>query len=126
MALGIFGFSPAVLTAIGNVPLAAVPVIYAYMHFRAAVLTEKQAGQRVDFPVPVGVFDGRVFQNPLYVLKAGEVNNWLMHVFCDVPLASAHIVIPLVAEMLGCLEVDNITAIFLPREILVRVALFQW
>ena len=34
--------------------LAAVPVIYTNVHFCAAVLTEKQAGQRVDFPVPVG------------------------------------------------------------------------
>ena len=49
-------------------PLAAVSVIYADVHFCAAILTEKQARQRVDFPVPVGAFDGNVFQNPLYVL----------------------------------------------------------
>ena len=35
-----------VLAAKSNVPLAAVPVIYTNVHFCAAVLTEKQAGQR--------------------------------------------------------------------------------
>ena len=116
MAFGVFGFSLVVLAAIGNVPLAAVSVIYADVHFCAAILTEKQARQRVDFPVPVGAFDGNVFQNPLYVLKVGSVNNRLMHVFRNLPLASVYIVVSLVAEMLCCLEVDYITAILLPRE----------
>ena len=52
MALGVFGFPLVILAAIGNMPLAAVPVIYADVHFCAAILTEKQARQRVDFPVP--------------------------------------------------------------------------
>ena len=30
---------------------------------------KRQAGQRVDFPVPVGASDGCVFQNPLYGFK---------------------------------------------------------
>ena len=70
----------------------------------------------MDFSVPIGASDGRIFQNPLYVLKVGAVNNRLMHVFCDVPLASVYIVVVFVAEMLCCLEVDNIAAILLPRE----------
>ena len=97
MALRIFGFPLVVLTAIGDMPFAAVPVIYPYVHFCAAVLTEKQARQRVDFPVPVGAFDGNVLQNPLYVLKVGSVNNRLMHVFRNLPLASVYIVVSLVA-----------------------------
>lgn len=39
MAFGVFGFSLVVLAAIGNVPLAAVSVIYADVHFCAAILT---------------------------------------------------------------------------------------
>ena len=70
----------------------------------------------VDFPVPVGAFDGRVFQNPLWGLKVGAVNNRLMHVFRNVPLASVYLVVPLVAEMLGCFEVHHIAAILLPHE----------
>ena len=61
MAFGVLGFPLVVLAAIGNMALAAVPVIYTNVHFCAAVFTEKQAGQRVDFSVPVGAFDGRVF-----------------------------------------------------------------
>ena len=116
ITLGVSGFSLVVLTAIGDMPLAAVPVIYPYVHFCAAVLTEKQARQRVDFPVPVGAFDGNVFQNPLYVLKIGAVNNRLMHVFRNLPLASVYIVVSFVPEMLCCLEVDYITAILLSRK----------
>jgi len=41
MAFRIFGFPLVVLAAIGNVPLAAVSVIYSDVHFCAAVLTEK-------------------------------------------------------------------------------------
>ncbi len=100
----------------GDMPPAAVPVIYPYVHFCAAVLTEKQSRQRVDFPIPIGAFDGNAFQNPLYVFKVGAVNNRLMHVFRNLPLASVYIVVSLVAEMLCGLEVDYITAIFLPRE----------
>ena len=55
MAFGVLGFPLVVLAAIGNVPLAAVSVIYANVHFWTAVFTEKQAGQRVDFSVPVPV-----------------------------------------------------------------------
>ena len=51
-ALGVFGFPLVVLAAISNVPLAAVSIIYENVHFCAAALTEKQAGQRVDFPAP--------------------------------------------------------------------------
>jgi hypothetical protein len=39
MALLVSGFSLVVRTAIGNVPLAAIPVIYPYVHFCAAILT---------------------------------------------------------------------------------------
>ena len=106
MALGVFGFPLVVLAAIGNVPLAAVSVIYADVHFCAAILTEKQARQRVDFPVPVGASDGRVFQNPLCGFKVGAVNNRLMHIFGYLPLAPVYIVVPLVPEMLCSLEVD--------------------
>ena len=116
IAFGVFGFSLVVLAAIGNMPLAAVSVIYADVHFCAAILTEKQARQRVDFPVPVGAFDGRIFQNPLYGFKVGAVNNRLMHIFGYLPLAPVYIVVPLVAEVLCGLEVDNITAILLPCE----------
>ena len=96
--------------------LAAVPVIYANVHFCAAVFTEKQAGQRVDFSVPVGAFDRCVFQNPLHIFKVGAVDNRLMHIFCDVPLASVYIVVSLISEMLCSLEIDYIAAILLPRE----------
>ena len=116
MALGVFGFPLVVLAAIGNVPLAAVSVIYADVHFCAAIFTEKQARQRVDFPVPVGASDGRVFQNPLCGFKVGAVNNRLMHIFGYLPLAPVYIVVPLVPEMLCSLEVDYIAAILLPRE----------
>ncbi len=57
-ALGILGFSLVVLAAIDNMTLAAVPVIYANVHFCAAVFTEKQAGQRVDLSVPAGAWIG--------------------------------------------------------------------
>ena len=116
MAFGVLGFPLVVLAAIGNVPLAAVSVIYADVHFCAAILTEKQARQRVDFPVPVGASDGRIFQNPLCGFKVGAVNNRLMHIFGYLPLAPVYIVVPLVAEVLCGLEVDNITAILLPCE----------
>ena len=116
IAFGVFGFSLVVLAAIGNMTLAAIPIIYANVHFRTAILTEKQARQRVDFPVPVGAFDGRIFQNPLYGFKVGAVNNRLMHIFGYLPLAPVYIVVPLVAEVLCGLEVDNITAILLPCE----------
>lgn len=116
MTFRISGFPLVVLTAIGDMPLAAVPVIYPYVHFCAAVLTEKQARQRVDFPVPVWSLDGRIFQNPLYVFKIGAVDNRFMHVFRNLPLASVYIVVSLVAEMLCGLEVYNIAAILLPRE----------
>lgn len=115
-ALGIFGFPLVVLAAIGNMALAAVPVIYANVHFCAAVFTEKQAGQRVDFSVPVGAFDRCVFQNPLHIFKVDAVNNRFMHIFCDVPLASVYIVVSLIPEMLRSLEVDYIAAILLPRK----------
>lgn len=116
MALRVSGFPLVVFTAKGNVPFAAVPVIYPYVHFCAAVLTEKQARQRVDFPVPVWSLDGGIFQNPLYVFKIGAVNNRLMHVFCNLPLASVYIVVSFVAEMLCGLEVYNVAAILLPCE----------
>ena len=116
MAFGVLGFSLVVLAAKSNMPLAAVPVINTNVHFCAAVLTEKQAGQRVDFPVPVGAFDGRVFQNPLYGFKIAAADNRLMHIFCDVPLAPVYIVVMFIPEMLCSLEVDHIAAILLPCE----------
>ncbi len=118
IAFGIFGFALVVLAAKGNMTLAAVPVIYANVHFCAAVFTEKQARQRVDFPVPVGASDGRVFQNPLYGFKVGAVNNRLMHIFGYLPLAFIYIVVALVPKMLCGLEIDNIAAILLPCEYL--------
>ena len=116
MALRIFGFSLVVLTAIGDMPHAAVPVIYAYVHFCAAVLTEKQARQSVDFPVSVWSLDGGIFQNPLCVFKIDAVDNRSMDIFGNLPLASVYIVVSFVAEKLCGLEVDYIAAIFLPRE----------
>ena len=116
MAFGVLGFSLVVLAAIGNMTLAAIPIIYANVHFCAAVFTEKQAGQRVDFPVPVGAFDGCVFQNPLYGFKIAAADNRLMHIFCDVPLAPVYIVVMFIPEMLCSLEVDYIAAILLPCE----------
>ena len=116
MAFGVLGFSLVVLAAKSNMPLAAVPVIYTNVHFCAAVLTEKQAGQRVDFPVPVGASDGCVFQNPLYGFKIAAADNRLMHIFCDVPLAPVYIVVMFIPEMLCSLEVDYIAAILLPCE----------
>ena len=113
---GVLGFPLVVLAAIGNMALAAVPVIYTNVHFCAAVLTEKQAGQRVDFPVPVGASDGCVFQNPLYGFKIAAADNRLMHIFCDVPLAPVYIVVMFIPEMLCSLEVDYIAAILLPCE----------
>ena len=94
MAFGVLGFPLVVLAAIGNVPLAAVPVIYADVHFAPPLFTEKQSRQRVDFPVPVGASDGRVFQNPLCGFKIAAADNRLMHIFCDVPLAPVYIVVP--------------------------------
>ena len=76
----------------------------------------KQAGQRVDFSVPVGAFDGRVFQNTLYGFKIAAADNRLMHIFCDVPLAPVYIVVMFIPEMLCSLEVDYISAILLPCE----------
>ncbi len=70
----------------------------------------------MDFPVPIGSFDGNIFQNPLYVFKIGAVDNWCMDVFCNVPLASVYIVVLFIPEMLCGLEVDYITAILLPCE----------
>ena len=70
----------------------------------------------MDFSVPVGAFDRCVFQNPLHIFKVGAVDNRLMHIFCDVPLASVYIVVSLISEMLCGLEVDYIAAILLPRE----------
>ena len=70
----------------------------------------------VDFPVPVWSLDGGIFQNPLYVLKVGAVNDRLMHVFRNLPLASVYIVVPFVTEMLCGLEVYNVAAILLPCE----------
>src|SRR5699024_843981 len=96
--------------------LCAIPIIFATVDFRPGILTAEQARQRVDFPVPVGAFDGRIFQNPLYGFKVGAVNNRLMHIFGYLPLAPVYIVVPLVAEVLCGLEVDNITAILLPCE----------
>lgn len=116
VTLGVLGFPLVVLAAIGNMTLAAVPIIYANVHFRTAILTEKQARQRVDFPVPVGAFDGCVFQNPLYGFKIAAADNRLMHIFCDVPLASVYIVVSLIPEMLRSLEVDYIAAILLLRK----------
>ena len=113
MAFGVLGFPLVVLAAKSNVPLAAVPVINTNVHFCAAVLTEKQAGQRVDFPVPVGASDGCVFQNPLYGFKIAAADNRLMHIFCDVPLAPVYIVVMFIPEMLCSLEVDYIAAIAL-------------
>ena len=117
-ALGIFGFSLVVLAAIGNMALAAVSVIYANVHFCAAVFTEKQAGQRVDLPVPVGASDGCVFQNPLCGFKVSAVNNRLMHICGYLPLAPVYRVVPLVPEMLCSLEVDYISAILLPLSLI--------
>ena len=74
--------------------LAAVPVIYAGIHFRAAVLAVQQAEKGVDFPVPVGPFDRRVFQYALDVLKGGAVDDGFMHVLRDVPLAPVYIILP--------------------------------
>ena len=59
--------------------LVAVPIIYANVYFCAAILTEKQNRQRMDFPVPIGAFDRRIFQNSLYSFKVAAVNNRLMH-----------------------------------------------
>ena len=70
----------------------------------------------MDFPVPVGASDGCVFQNPLYGFKIAAADNRLMHIFCDVPLASVYIVVSLISEMLCSLEIDYIAAILLPRE----------
>ena len=69
MAFGVLGFSLVVLAAKSNVPLAAVPVIYTNVHFCAAVLTEKQAGKRVDFSVPIGAFETVV------LLSKGEIDS---------------------------------------------------
>ena len=52
------------------------------------------------FPVPVGAFDGCVFQNPLYGFKIAAADNRLMHIFCDVPLAPVYIVVMFIPEML--------------------------
>ena len=73
-------------------------LIYTNVHFCAAVFAEKQAGQRVDFPVPVGASDGCVFQNPLYGFKIAAADNRLMHIFCDVPLAPVYIVVMFISE----------------------------
>ena len=70
----------------------------------------------MDFPVPVGAFDGRVFQNTLYGFKIAAADNRLMHIFCDVPLAPVYIVVMFIPEMLCSLEVDYISAILLPCE----------
>ena len=74
-----FGVPIVVVVAIGNMVLVAVPIIYANVYFCAAILTEKQNRQRMDFPVPIGAFDRRIFQNSLYSFKVAAVNNRLMH-----------------------------------------------
>ena len=81
--------------------LAAVPVINADVHFRSAILTEKQARQGVDFSVPVWPFDRRVFQ-------------YALHVFKYLPLAFVYIVVSFIPVMLRGLEVHHIAAILLP------------
>ena len=70
----------------------------------------------MNFPVPVGAFNGNVFQNPLYVLKIGTVDNRRMDFFCNVLLASVYIAVSFIPEMLCDLEIDHITAILLPCE----------
>ena len=125
MALGVFGFPLVILAAIGNMPLCRRSCNLCGCAFCAAILTEKQARQRVDFPVPVGASDGRVFQNPLCGFKVGAVNNRLMHIFGYLPLAPVYIVVPLVPEMLCSLEVDYIAAILLPCKDMGQVALFH-
>ena len=86
------------------------------MHFCAAVVTEKQARQRVDFPVPIWSLGEGIFQNPLYVFKIGAVDNRRMDIFGNLPLVSVYIVVSFVAEMLCGLEVHHIFAILLPCE----------
>ena len=96
--------------------LAAIPIIYANVHFAPQSLQKSKPDKGWISPSPLGAFDGRIFQNPLYGFKVGAVNNRLMHIFGYLPLAPVYIVVPLVAEVLCGLEVDNITAILLPCE----------
>src|SRR3712207_5493728 len=116
MALWIFGFALAVFATKGNVFFAAVPVIYANVHFRPAVLTEKQARQGVDFSVPVWSFDGRIFQYALHGFKGIAVDNRLMHVFKYLPLLFIYIVVALIPVMLRRFEVRHVAAILLSCE----------
>ena len=62
----------------------------------------------MNFPVPVGAFNGNAFQNPLYVLKIGTVDNRRMDFFCNVLLASVYIAVSFIPEMLCDLEIDHI------------------
>ena len=95
---------------------AAAPVVYAYVHFCPAILTEKQAGQGMNFTVPIGASDRRVFQYALHVFKGIAVNDRLMHIFKYLPLAFVNIVVALVPVMLRGLEVHHVAAILLSCE----------
>ena len=116
MALRIFGFPLVVLTAIGDMPFAAVPVIYPYVHFAPQSLQKSKPDKGWISPSPFGRLTGAFSKNPLYVLKVGAVDNRLMHIFRNLPLASVYIVVSLVTEMFCGLEVYNVAAILLPRE----------
>ena len=66
--------------------------------------------------ISIGSFHGRVFKYSLHIFKGGAVNDWFMHIFGYVTLASVYILISFVSKMLRCLAVDDIAAILLPGE----------
>lgn len=70
----------------------------------------------MDFSVPIGASDRRVFQYALHVFKDVAVNDRLMHVFKYLPLVFIHIVVALISVMLRRLEVHHIAAILLSCE----------
>jgi cell division protein FtsW (lipid II flippase) len=105
-----------VFTTKGNVPFAVISVVYAYVHFRAAIFTEKQARQWVNISVPVGSFYRRVFKYALHVFKGRAVNYRRVYVLGYVPFAFIDIVISFIPVMLCGFEIDYIAAILLPCE----------
>jgi len=70
----------------------------------------------MDFSVPIGASDRRVFQYALHVFKGIAVDDWLMHIFKYLPLVFIHIVVALISVMLRRLEVHHVAAILLSCE----------
>lgn len=60
------------------------------------------------------VFSQVRFQYPLYIFIGASVDDWLMHIFYNLPLIFIDIVVSFIFVMLFGFEVDYIATILLP------------